>query len=236
MLEITVSEYLFDKYATRPEGELTKIRASIVCEPTLAICAREIELGDMIMLGKGEEVTGGRFRDSITSDAMEAVLGAIYRDGGIECARNFVHNHILNDIDRKKLFVDSKSILQERVQAKHQDGPQYELISESGPDHDKEFKVNVMVDGCVVGEGVGRTKKAATLSPGRFAGYVSIYPARHRHPGCPAIFSNSRPPACGITPRLFFQWLPRALPARRKPSRPYLLFPCSVSLDRKSVV
>ena len=161
VLEITVSEYLFDKYATKPEGELTKIRASIVCEPTLAICAREIELGDMIMLGKGEEVTGGRFRDSITSDAMEAVLGAIYREGGIECARNFVHNHILNDIDRKKLFVDSKSILQERVQAKHQDGPQYELISESGPDHDKEFKVNVMVDGCVVGEGVGRTKKAA---------------------------------------------------------------------------
>ena len=145
----------------RQSRKVNKIRASIVCEPTLAICAREIELGDMIMLGKGEEVTGGRFRDSITSDAMEAVLGAIYRDGGIECARNFVHNHILNDIDRKKLFVDSKSILQERVQAKHQDGPQYELISESGPDHDKEFKVNVMVDGCVVGEGVGRTKKAA---------------------------------------------------------------------------
>lgn len=161
VLEITVSEYLFEKYKLQPEGGLTKLRASIVCEPTLAVCAREIGLNDMLYLGKGEEMTGGRFRDSITSDALEAVLGAIYQDGGIECAREFVRKHILNDIDRKQLFVDSKSILQEKIQAEYKDGPVYELISESGPDHSKEFKVNVLVDGKVVGEGTGRTKKAA---------------------------------------------------------------------------
>lgn len=161
VLEITVSEYIFEKYATQPEGELTKLRASIVCEPTLAICARDIGLNDMIYLGKGEEMTGGRFRDSITSDALEALLGAIFRDGGIECARTFVRDHILSDIDRKKLFVDSKSILQEMVQADYKDGPVYELVDESGPDHSKVFKVNVLVDGQVAGEGTGRTKKAA---------------------------------------------------------------------------
>ena len=161
VLEITVSEYLFEKYKAQPEGELTKLRASIVCEPTLAICARDIGLCDMIYLGKGEELTGGRFRDSITSDAFEALLGAVYKDGGIECARAFVQSHVLTDIDRKKLFVDSKSILQEMIQADHKDGPVYELVGESGPDHCKQFKVNVMVDGQVVGEGIGRTKKSA---------------------------------------------------------------------------
>lgn len=116
VLEITVSDYIFEKYDNQPEGELTKLRASIVCEPTLALCARDINLGSMLYLGKGEEMTGGRFRDSITSDAFEAVIGAIYKDGGIECARAFVREHVLNDIDQKKLFVDSKSILQEKIQ------------------------------------------------------------------------------------------------------------------------
>ncbi|MBD5157362.1 MAG: ribonuclease III [Butyrivibrio sp.] len=161
VLEITVSEYIFEKYDTEAEGELTKLRASIVCEPTLAFCAREIGLNDMIYLGRGEELTGGRFRDSIISDAFEAVLGAIYRDGGIECAKEFVKEHVLKDIDRKKLFVDSKSILQEKVQADGLPSPEYELIRESGPDHCKEFTVRVIVDGKTVGEGSGRTKKAA---------------------------------------------------------------------------
>lgn len=161
VLEITVSEYLYEKYRDMPEGDLTKLRASIVCEPTLAACAREIGLSEMLLLGKGEEITGGRFRDSITSDAMEAVLGAIYKDGGIECAREFVHNHILNDIDSKKLFTDSKSILQERIQAGFKTGPVYTLTGESGPAHCKEFTVQVSVDGKIIGEGTGRTKKAA---------------------------------------------------------------------------
>lgn len=161
VLEVTVSEYIFERYSTEPEGELTKLRASMVCEPTLALCAREIGLNDMIYLGKGEEQTGGRFRDSIISDAFEAVLGAIYRDGGIECARKFVLEHVLNDVDHKKLFVDSKSILQEKVQADGFPSPEYELIGESGPDHCKEFTVRVIVGGKTVGEGRGRTKKAA---------------------------------------------------------------------------
>lgn len=161
VLEVTVSDYLFSKYTDLPEGELTKLRASIVCEPTLALCARECGLNEILLLGKGEELTGGRFRDSITSDAMEAVLGAIYLDGGIECAREFVHKNILNDIDKKKLFVDSKSILQEEVQVGGMPSPEYELVGESGPDHCKEFKVLVKVEGKILGEGVGRTKKAA---------------------------------------------------------------------------
>lgn len=161
VLEITVSEYIFEKYNTESEGELTKLRASIVCEPTLAFCAREIGLNDMLYLGKGEDLTGGRFRDSITSDAFEAVLGAIYRDGGIKCAESFVREHVLKDIDRKKLFVDSKSILQERVQADGFQSPEYELIGETGPDHCKVFTVRVIVNGKTVGEGSGRTKKAA---------------------------------------------------------------------------
>lgn len=161
VLEVSVSEFLFEKYREKPEGELSKLRASIVCEPTLAICARDIGLNNIIYLGKGEEMTGGRFRDSIISDALEAVIGAIFMDGGIECAKTFIYSHILNDIDRKKLFVDSKSVLQERVQAAYKGGPEYNLVSESGPDHDKRFCVQVSVEGRVVGEGVGRTKKAA---------------------------------------------------------------------------
>ncbi len=161
VLELTVSRYLFNNYQDMPEGELTKLRASIVCEPTLAICARQIELDKMILLGKGEELTGGRFRDSIISDAMEALLGAIYKDGGIECATGFVEKFILNDIENKKLFVDSKSVLQERIQAVYKEGPVYNLVGEKGPDHCKEFYVEVMLEGKVIGKGKGRTKKAA---------------------------------------------------------------------------
>ncbi len=161
VLELTVSRFLFNSYPDLPEGELTKLRASIVCEPTLAMCAREIELDKMIFLGKGEELTGGRFRDSIISDAMEALLGAVYKDGGIECATGFVEKFILNDIDNKKLFVDSKSVLQERIQAVYKEGPVYNLVDEKGPDHCKEFYVEVLLEDKVIGKGKGRTKKAA---------------------------------------------------------------------------
>ena len=161
VLEIIVSEFLFSTKQELPEGQLTKMRASIVCEPTLAMCAKTISLNEYIMLGKGEEVTGGRFRASIISDAMEAVIGAIYKDGGIECAKNFINKYILNDVDKKTLFVDSKSILQERVQAGHLEAPQYRLVSSSGPDHCKVFEVEVLVDDKVVGTGSGNTKKAA---------------------------------------------------------------------------
>ena len=161
VLELTVSNYLYNNYNNMPEGELTKFRASIVCEPTLAICAKEIGLNEMLYLGKGEELTGGRFRDSIISDAFEALIGAIYKDGGIECATGFVEKFVLQDIDNKKLFVDSKSILQERIQAGYKNGPEYILVGENGPDHCKEFSVEVRIEGKTIGTGTGRTKKAA---------------------------------------------------------------------------
>ena len=161
VLELTVSNFLYNNYKDMPEGELTKLRASIVCEPTLAICAKEIGLDEMLFLGKGEELTGGRFRDSIISDAFEALIGAIFKDGGIECATGFVEKFVLQDIDNKKLFVDSKSILQERIQAGYKNGPEYFLVGESGPDHCKEFFVEVKIEGKLIGKGKGRTKKAA---------------------------------------------------------------------------
>ena len=117
VLELISSEYLFGELPRVSEGELTKTRASMVCEPSLAMCARDIDLGSYLLLGKGEEATGGRMRDSITSDAMEALIGAIYLDGGFTSAKEFIHRFILTDLEDKKLFYDSKTILQEIVQA-----------------------------------------------------------------------------------------------------------------------
>ena len=161
VLEIVVSEYLFTNFEQMPEGEMTRNRASIVCEPTLALCSRDICLGDYLLLGKGEELTGGRLRDSVTSDAMEALIGAIYLDGGFTNAKEFIYKFILNDISDKQLFYDSKSILQEMVQTQNDKLLSYELISESGPDHNKVFEVRVLVGDIEAGRGIGRTKKAA---------------------------------------------------------------------------
>ena len=161
VLELATSEYLYQNYPTMPEGEATRTRASIVCEQTLALCARDLGLGEWLMLGKGEELTGGRDRDSITSDAMEALLGAIYLDGGFANAKEFVHHFILNDIEHKKLFYDSKTILQEQIQSETEEPIHYELVKEEGPDHNKRFTVNVILGEKVLGSGSGRTKKAA---------------------------------------------------------------------------
>ena len=128
VLELATSEYLYLNYPEMPEGEATRTRASIVCEQTLALCARDLGLGAWLRLGKGEELTGGRERDSITSDAMEALLGAIYLDGGFANAKEFVHRFILNDIEHKKLFFDSKTILQEQIQSETEEPLHYELI------------------------------------------------------------------------------------------------------------
>ena len=162
VLEVVSSEFLFRHYPALPEGDLTKLRASIVCEPTLALCARELDLGDFLLLGKGEEHTGGRKRDSIVSDAMEALIGAIYLDGGFASAKEFVHRFIMTDIEHKKLFYDSKTILQEQVQKNWHDGEiSYVLPGEEGPDHDKTFLVDLYVAGEKKSSGKGRTKKAA---------------------------------------------------------------------------
>ena len=161
VLELATSEYLYQNYPTMPEGEATRTRASIVCEQTLALCARDLGLGEWLRLGKGEELTGGRDRNSITSDAMEALLGAIYLDGGFANAKEFVHHFILNDIEHKKLFYDSKTILQEQIQSETEEPIHYELVKEEGPDHNKRFTVNVVLGEKVLGSGSGRTKKAA---------------------------------------------------------------------------
>ena len=161
VLELITSEYLYKNYPKMPEGEATRTRASIVCEQTLALCARDLGLGEWLRLGKGEELTGGRDRDSITSDAMEALLGAVYLDGGFANAKEFVHHFILNDIEHKKLFYDSKTILQEQIQSETEVPIHYELIKEEGPDHNKRFTVQVLLETEVLGTGCGRTKKAA---------------------------------------------------------------------------
>ena len=161
VLELLSSDFLFKNYPTMPEGEMTKLRASLVCEPTLAFCAEAISLGEYLLLGKGEDQTGGRKRPSVVSDAMEAIIGAIYLDGGLANAKEFVHRFILNDIEHKQLFYDSKTILQELVQAEYKEGLVYELLKEEGPDHNKTFEVCVKLGGRVIGIGTGRTKKAA---------------------------------------------------------------------------
>ena len=160
VLELASSKFFYQQHPEMAEGQLTKLRSSMVCEPALAFCARDIELGKYILLGKGEEATGGRERDSITSDVMEAVIGAVYLDGGFEEAEKFILIYILSDLENKKLFYDSKTILQERVQ---KDGRElhYVLVEESGPDHDKLFTVEAVIGDETVGSGTGRTKKSA---------------------------------------------------------------------------
>lgn len=161
VLEITVSEYLFINNPRMPEGDMTRERASMVCEQTLAICSRDINLGEYLLMGKGEEGNGGRDRNSIISDALEALIGAIYLDGGFTNAKEFIYNFILNDIKDKQLFYDSKTILQEMIQSVTKDLLSYSLVREEGPDHNKEFEVNAMLGDRIIGNGTGRTKKAA---------------------------------------------------------------------------
>ena len=161
VLELVSSDFLFREHPDVPEGELTKMRASMVCEPSLAFCARDLELGQFMLLGKGEENTGGRRRDSITSDGMEAMIGAIYLDGGFANAKEFVLKYILTDIEHKQLFYDSKTILQEIVQGHTDETLTYVLLKEEGPDHNKSFEVSAMLDGQEIGRGIGRTKKSA---------------------------------------------------------------------------
>ena len=160
VLELISSEQIFRNHPDQPEGDLTRIRASYVCEPTLALCAREICLGDYLQLGRGEDRTGGRERDSILSDAMEATIGAVYMDGGFESAQRYVEEFILKDIEKKSLFYDSKTYLQEIVQ-RDLKKLEYVLLKEEGPDHNTSFEVGVLIDGKQLTTAVGRTKKKA---------------------------------------------------------------------------
>lgn len=161
VLEVVSSDFLFKNYPNLSEGDLTKFRASIVCEPTLALCTKDIDLGEYLYLGKGENQTGGRKRKSILSDALESVIGAIYLDGGFEEAKKFVQRFILTDVENKKLFYDSKTSLQEIVQGNYEESLHYVLLSEEGPDHDKSFTVEARIGDMPIGRGAGHTKKAA---------------------------------------------------------------------------
>lgn len=161
VLELISSDFLYKKFTQIPEGELTKKRASLVCEPSLAYCARDFGLPQYLLLGKGEDMTGGRNRDSIVSDATEALLGAIYLDGGFASAKEFVLKFILNDLENKQLFYDSKTTLQEIVQGRYEEDVRYVLLREEGPDHNKSFYMQALLGEKVLGEGCGHTKKAA---------------------------------------------------------------------------
>ena len=161
VLELISSDYIYREYPEMSEGKMTKYRSSIVCEPALAFCAREIGLESYILLGKGEEATGGRNRDSIISDVMEAVIGSIYLDSGIDAAKEFIHRFVLSDLEHKQLFYDAKTILQEEVQKESGGTLHYELVHEDGPEHNKTFMVDVMINGVKVGRGTGHSKKAA---------------------------------------------------------------------------
>ena len=162
ILGMVVAEYLYKTFPDRPEGELTRMRADMVCEKTLASVAARIDLGRHLMLGNGEEQGGGRSRDSILADAVESVIAASFLDGGMNAARQFIEKFILVEVPVKKLHnTDYKTALQELVQQKKNQTLSYALVGESGPDHDKRFEVEVSLNGCVIGVGSGSSKKRA---------------------------------------------------------------------------
>ncbi|MBE6977605.1 MAG: ribonuclease III [Ruminococcaceae bacterium] len=162
ILGMVTAEYLYRNFPNRPEGDLTRMRADMVCERALAQVAERIGLGTHLLLGNGEEAGGGRRRDSILADAVESVIAACFLDGGMESARNFINTFVLTDVPVKKLRnADYKTALQELVQQKKNQVLAYTLVGESGPDHDKKFRVEVSLNGKVVGEGIGSSKKRA---------------------------------------------------------------------------
>lgn len=163
VLSVIVSDYIFKQYPNIPEGELTKLRASLVCEKSLCAFSRELNMGKYLMLGKGEDRNGGRDRDSILADAFEAVLAAVYLDGGMEAARRHVMRFVLRELQHTddEVFKDYKTALQEIIQRNPEETVTYILTDESGPDHDKCFTVEVHLNSNVIGTGMGKNKKQA---------------------------------------------------------------------------
>ena len=172
VLGFTVAEYLYKNYSNLPEGELTKIRAMVVCEDCLFKISEKINLGEVIFMGKGEEQTSGRKRPSILSDAMEAVFAAIYLDSDMETVKsiiiNLLENEIVNAVSQRNIK-DYKTVLQELVQKNGVCSPSYKLLKEEGPDHDKTFTSAVLLNGKIAGEGSGKTKKEAEKEAARIA-------------------------------------------------------------------
>lgn len=162
VLSIVVSDYLYRNYSHLPEGELTKIRASLVCEKSLCAFSKRLGVGEYLYLGKGEENNGGRERSSILADAYEAILAAIYLDGGMENARKFVLSFVSDEIkNHHSAFIDYKTTLQEIIQKNPEEELSYHLVSMTGPDHDKRFVVEVHLNSNVIASGEGRSKKQA---------------------------------------------------------------------------
>ncbi|NLX61282.1 MAG: ribonuclease III [Tissierellia bacterium] len=165
VIDLVVSEYLYKRLTELPEGELSKRRASVVCESSLAFAAHKIKLGKFLLLGKGEEATGGRERESILADAFEALTGAIYIDGKYESARDFLlgnfEQEVIYALSKGSLFKDYKTELQEKLQRKTKSKIEYVVVKEDGPDHRKKFYMNVIVENKVIGKGMGRNKKEA---------------------------------------------------------------------------
>lgn len=170
VLELVSSDFLYRNNPDMQEGGLTKLRAKLVCEDALDYAAKSINLGKYLMLGKGEEQTHGRERKSILSDAFEALIGAVYLDGGFDTAKTFIERFVLNDIEHKSLFYDSKTTLQEIVQSKYGVTVTYKIIEESGPEHDKHFTTAVYIQDKMMGTGEGHSKKESA----QMAAYQTI--------------------------------------------------------------
>ncbi|NHN28415.1 ribonuclease III [Paenibacillus agricola] len=163
VLELTVSEYLFEKYPGRSEGELTKLRASIVCEPSLVSFAEQLTFGSYVLLGKGEELTGGRTRPALLADVFESFVGALYLDQGLEVVNVFLRKHLFPNLPNqgRLLTVDFKTHLQEYIQQHNMGVLEYKIVDERGPAHEREFVARVQVGEKLLGEGTGRSKKEA---------------------------------------------------------------------------
>ena len=178
VLGMLVADYLYRTFPDRPEGELTRMRADMVCEHTLATAANRIGLGEHLLLGHGEEQGGGRSRESILADAMESVIAACFLDGGLEAALKIVRQFILVEVPVKKLNnADYKTALQELVQQKKNQTLSYAMVGQSGPDHDKKFDVEVSLNGKVVGRGSGSSKKRAEQMAAK-AAIESLFPGK----------------------------------------------------------
>jgi len=163
ILSIVVSEYIYKEFQNFPEGELSKLRASLVCEKSLCSFARELNLGEYLRLGKGEDKGGGRERDSILADAFEAVLAAMYLDGGFEVAKKHVMRFVTQELKHTddEVFKDYKTALQEIIQRNPEEFVTYILTNEEGPDHDKIFEIEVRLNSNTIGKGKGKSKKQA---------------------------------------------------------------------------
>lgn len=170
ILGMVTAEYLYRNFPDRPEGDLSRMRADMVCEKSLARIAERIELGKHLLLGNGEEQSGGRKRDSILADAVESVIAASFLDGGMEPARAFINTFVLTEVPVQKMHnADYKTALQEKVQQKKNQALTYVLVGESGPDHDKWFEVEVLLNGKLLGKGAGSSKKRAEQDAARVA-------------------------------------------------------------------